>query len=148
MILHPSFYEDPESGDLNAIQLVLNKLLRTLNGTKVKDQVSIKSMLDKFGILSVNQLNAQVKLLEVWKALNLSDYPLQIRQHSTTTSGTTTRACTKGKTIEIGKSTLTKNTSVSDSVRVWNQAPASVTEAKSVYIAKKAIKIYEKSLPL
>ena len=33
-------------------------------------------------------------------------------------------------------------------VRIWNQAPDSVTEAKSVFIAKKAIKIYVKSLPL
>ena len=59
--------EDPECGDLKAIQLILNKLLRLLNGTKVKDLVSTKSMLDKFGILSINQLNAQVKLLEIWK---------------------------------------------------------------------------------
>ena len=54
--------EDPECGDLKAIQLAMNRLLRTLNGTTVKDLVSTKSMLEKFSILSVNQLNAQVKL--------------------------------------------------------------------------------------
>ena len=74
--------EDPECGGLNAIQLVLNNLLSTLNGSKIKDQVAVKFMLDKFEILSVNQLNAQVKLLEVWKALNLADYPLQIQQQA------------------------------------------------------------------
>ena len=31
-------------------------------------------------MLSVNQLNAQVKLLEVWKAMNVEDYPLKIKQ--------------------------------------------------------------------
>ena len=140
--------EDPECGDLKAIQLVLNKLLRLLNGTKVKDLVSTKSMLDKFGILSINQLNAQVKLLEIWKALNLEDYPLQIKQQSAPLTGMTTRADLKGKAIEIGRSNLTKSTSVSDSIRVWNLAPDSVTGAKSVSIAKKAIKDYVKNLPI
>ena len=57
--------------DFRAIQLVQNDLLRTINGTKIKDKVSISSMLDKFNMQSVNQLNAGVKLLEMWKALNV-----------------------------------------------------------------------------
>ena len=31
-------------------------------------------------MLSINQLNAKAKLLEVWKALNLENYPLIIKQ--------------------------------------------------------------------
>ena len=109
--------------------------------------MSTKSMLDKFGILSINQLNAQVKLLEIWKALNLEDYPLQIKQQSAPPTGMSTRADSKGKVIEISRSNLSRNCSVSDSIRVWNLAPDSVTGAKSGVIAKKAIQDYVKNLP-
>ena len=47
--------EDPECGGLNAIQLVLNNLLRTLNGTNVKDQVIVK-ILNIYTMLSCTQL--------------------------------------------------------------------------------------------
>ena len=33
-----------------------------INGTKIKDKISSKSMLIKFGLLSVNQLAAKIKL--------------------------------------------------------------------------------------
>ena len=69
------YNEDPECGDIKAIQLVQNKLLRALNNTKIKDQISTKSLLEKFGFMSVNQMNCQVKLMEVWKAINLEGYP-------------------------------------------------------------------------
>ena len=48
--------QEPECGDLNAIQMVMNKLLRTLNGSKVVNRISTESLLVKFGISSVNQL--------------------------------------------------------------------------------------------
>ena len=74
--------EDPTCADFKAIQLIQNDLLRLLNGSKIKDRVSIKSLLNKFNVMSVNQLNAQIKLLELWKALNIKDYPLKIEQQS------------------------------------------------------------------
>ena len=57
--------EDLVYGDLKAIQLVQNNLLTLLNGTKTKDRVSIESMLKKESMMSVNQLNVQIKLLEI-----------------------------------------------------------------------------------
>ena len=62
---------DPVCVDFQEIQLVQNKLIRNLNGTTVKDKISTKSMLDKFGFLSVNQMNAQIKLTEGWKISNI-----------------------------------------------------------------------------
>ena len=44
--------------------------------SKIKYRVSVKSMLSKFNLLSVNQLAAQIKLTEVWKAKNVEDYAL------------------------------------------------------------------------
>ena len=55
--------EDRTCGDLKAIRSVQNDLLRALNGTKTKNKVSIKSMLEKFNLMSVYQINAQIKLL-------------------------------------------------------------------------------------
>ena len=115
--------EDPECADFKAIQFVQNKLLRSLNGNTIKNRVSIASMLTKFGMLSVNQLNAQVKLLEIWKAINVEDYPLKIKQQTTNESGVTTRASEKGRPINIGKTTTTQNTSTSYAIRIWNLAP-------------------------
>ena len=138
---------DPENGDLNAIQMVMNKLLRSLNGTTIKDKVSTESLVSKFGLLSVNQLNAQIKLLEVWKALNVEDYPLVIKQQETSQTGAVTRTAENRRPVEIGKSSQSKNTCVSDAVRIWNLAPEEVKGKKSLFLAKRAIKAYVKSLP-
>ena len=140
--------QDPENEDLREIQLVQNKLLRSLNGTKLRDKISTKQLLSKFDMMSVNQLNAQVKLLEIWKALNMDNYPLQVRQQNVPAMGAVTRASQRGRPVEIGKTNLTKCTSISDAVRIWNQAPDVITEAKTLYGAKKSIKIFAKSLPI
>ena len=99
-------------------------------------------------MLSVNQLYAQVKLVELWKALNIEDYPLEIKQQSATDGKMTTRASEKGRPIEVGMSKLTKNASVSDAVRIWNAAPTDITGAETLYQAKNAIKNYVRSLPI
>ena len=140
--------QDPENGDLNAIQMIMNKLLRSINGTKIKDMVSTKKLLSKFGLLSVNQLNAQIKLLEVWKALNVEDYPLVIKQQESNQTGMETRAAKNKRPVEIGKNNQTKNTCVSDAVRVWNLAPEKVKGKETLFSAKRAIKDYVKSLPV
>ena len=48
-------------------ELYAQLILRSLNQKRVADKVSTKSMLDKFKLLSVNQLAAGIKLLEVRK---------------------------------------------------------------------------------
>ena len=64
--------EDSKNGDLKAIQKIQNKMARFLNGTKV--------LLEQANLLSVNQLNAKIKLQEVCKAINIEDYPIKITQ--------------------------------------------------------------------
>ena len=55
--------EDLKCADFKSIQILQKDLLRFLNESKIKDKVSIKFLLNKFGALSVNQLGAQIKLL-------------------------------------------------------------------------------------
>ena len=61
---------DTQEKWLTDLQLNQNKMLRHMNGSKISDRISTKSILEKFDILSVNQMNAQAKLLEIWKASN------------------------------------------------------------------------------
>ena len=140
--------EDQLCGGFKAIQLVQNRMLRTLNHTTLKDKVSTESLLTKFNMTSVNRLNAQVKFLEMWKALNMESYPLKIKQQSVNGVGACTRASQKGRLIEIGRTNVTRNSSTSDAIRIWNLAPSSITEANSLYQAKIAIKSFIKLLPL
>ena len=56
------------------IQKIQNKMFRILNNCTLKDKISKKSIASELKMLSVNQINAQVKLTESWKALNVEKY--------------------------------------------------------------------------
>ena len=45
--------------------MVQNKLVRWLNGVNLTDRKRTSDLLKKLNMLSVNQINAQVKLLEM-----------------------------------------------------------------------------------
>ena len=77
-----------------------NNLIRSLNVSKVKDKVSFESLLNKISMFSVNQLNASIKLLEVWKALKVDNYPLKIKRQEATPNGTNTREDSTGRPID------------------------------------------------
>ena len=47
------------------------------------------------------QKNAQIKLLEIWKAVNLENYPLKINKKVSNESTSVTWSSTQGKLIEI-----------------------------------------------
>ena len=131
---------DPECNDFKAIQLIQNKLLRSLNGSKIKDMIPTSSLLSKYSMLSVNQLNAQIKLVEIWKALNVDDYPLTVVKQTKDNSRVNTRADTKEKPIEIGKSVLMQKTCISDAIHVWNNAPEKFIKSITLSQAKTEIK--------
>jgi hypothetical protein len=59
-------------------------------------------------MMTVNQIAAQIKLIEMWKALNDSQYPLRVEQKSETEDGIGTRSMTRGDLIEIGSSKIPK----------------------------------------
>ena len=69
---------DPKQGDLDSIQKIQNKLIRMLNNVTLVDRQSTKSLLSNIDMLSVNQLNASIKLTEVWKAINNDGCPLKL----------------------------------------------------------------------
>ena len=51
---------------------------------------------------SDNQLNAKVKLLEIWTGLNIADYPPKIEQQKTNPNRVTTRAEVRENHMKLG----------------------------------------------
>ena len=58
-------------------------------------------MIKSLQMMSVNQIAAQIKLTEMWKALNYSQYPLRVEQKSEPEDGIGTRRMTRGDLIEF-----------------------------------------------
>ena len=129
-------------------------MLRAINGTKIKDRVSVKSMLSKFNLLSVNQLAAQIKLTEVWKAKNVEDYALSFdpykRPHPVQDVNLEIplRPRTNRVYDDYSRLQISKQSFNIDAARLWNLAPREVTTAVSLSAAKSAILIHVKSFPV
>ena len=143
--LHSS---DPTNTDFDNIQKVQNKLVRLLTKTKLIEKVSTSTLLAKTNMMSVNQMNGQIKIQEIWKSLNVPNYPIQIKKQTPHKGGPATRADVKGRLIETGNSCLSQKTCINDAVKIWNQLPDAVTNSKSFYQIKKQAKIYARSLPI
>ena len=54
-------------------------------------------------MLSVNQMNAQIKLGEVWKSIHTTGYPTTFENQKPEEGRSTTRVSSKGRLIETGK---------------------------------------------
>ena len=93
-------------------------------------------------MLSINQMNAQAKLVEMWKVTNTQNHPNIYPKQEPIMGNTVTRGCAKGRLVKTGSKPLTLKTFKSDAVRLWNAAPESVTDCDTIFKAKKAIKIY------
>ena len=125
-----------------------NKLARLLTRTKLADKVCTSTLLAKTNMMSVNQMNGQIKIQEIWKSLNVPNYPIQINKQSPHANGPATRADIKGRLIETGNSCLSKKTCMNDAIKIWNQLRSSITDCKSFYQIKKQAKLFAKTLPL
>ena len=92
--------------------------------------------------------HVETELSEMWKATNFQTYPTQFNRQDSTQGHAATRACTMGRLIEEGVKPTTLKTFKSDASRLWNSAPREIKESKTLNAAKKAIKIYVKTLPV
>jgi hypothetical protein len=138
----------PESGLVRDVQKVQNRLLRIMERKRISDRAVVKDMLERQKMLSVNQTVAQIKLTEVWKARHTEEYPLKFTFQVTKEGGRETRGDRSGKAVETGRTSKAKATFMNDTVRVWNTAPESIQNAKTMMAAKKAIKTFCKTLPV
>ena len=115
-----------------------NKLLRFLNKTSLKDKISTKSMLVKHNMLSINQLNAQIKLTEIWKAVEDVDHPFKIQVPMINTEAW--QQDTSNRKLWL----ILQKTFINDSIKAWNLAPNDLKIKVNIYGAKVAIKTFWK----
>ena len=145
--------EEKRTASLKALQLTQNRMLRAINGSKVRDRVSVKSMLAKFDLLSVNQLAAQIKLTEVWKAKNVENYALSLdpykRPHpeQDVNPEKLLRPRTNRVYNDSSRYQISKQSFNIDAARLWNTAPIEITSVISLNIAKRQL-IFTASLCL
>ena len=69
--------EDPENKLLGNIQVAQNKYARFLYGANILDKIKTEHIYKELKIPSVNQVNAQIKLLEIWKSQHSETYPIK-----------------------------------------------------------------------
>ena len=139
---------ESESVSLGLIQKSQNKLLRFLNKSSLSDKISNKSMLEKHNMMSINQLNAQIKLTEIWKAVNDEAHLFKIEVPKINLDERVSRGQLAGYIKSKALSNITKKTFINDSVKVWNIAPNSLKIQTSIYGAKSDIKQFVKTLPI
>ena len=89
---------------------------------KISDKISTKSLLEKHKMLSVNQLNAQIKTNDMWKATHLSNYPTKVTPVNTLENAPNTRIRSNGNLKEVGKTNIMQSTFLNDATRAWNLA--------------------------
>ena len=97
-----------------------------------------------------NQINAQIKLTEIWKAVNIVECPLKIVKMKDVLPERPLRSKNENefKLLEAGFSELSKKTFMSDSIRLWNKCPIDIEKCKSLYSEKKEIKKFVTNLPI
>ena len=99
-------------------------------------------------MLSVNQVNAQVKLTEIWKSINDDKYPIQSQKLNYNTEARSTQASNRGA-LKIEASTLKRQaTFLNDAFKIWNAASSNIKNSKSLAIAKKEIRKFATTLPI
>ena len=92
-------------------------MLRLLNNTRISDKISTSSLLTKFNMMSVNQINAQIKLSEMWKAVNVEDHPFNLDKKESGPNIRSMRSITNEMLPVKSFSELSKNTFINDGIK-------------------------------
>ena len=133
---------DMVSQNMKSTQIAMNKMVRMLDGVSLKDHVTTSSLLKKHNLPSVNQLAAEIKLVEAWKIVHMPDYPLQLLPNNP--NKVNTQRSIRPTSIKQWKDNANlkcaQESFTIDAGRLWNQAPQNITMADSLQIAKTNIK--------
>ena len=105
-------------------------------------------MLEQLGWLSLNQLSSEIRLIEVWKALNLENHCLKDIFEKAESNQGRTRSAGLNKLKTNFKTKLRENSFAYPSIQLWNTAPSDITTAETEAKARKAIRAFVKTLPI
>ena len=132
--------EDTEQILMTAIQTAQNKLARFLNGNKLMDKIPTYKIFKDLNLPTVNQINAQIKLKEVWKSQHSDSYPLKWVKRNEMSQERRTRGSQNDQILnEIMGSKILNSTFMSGADRVLNHSPEQLKMCNSIYSAKKSL---------
>ena len=121
-----------------------------VEGVSLKEHITTKFLLLKHKLPSVNQLNAEIKLIEAWKSINNNNYPFKMESNiqNLSQSDRTLRP----SSIKLWKDTAKTKSGVNsfniDTAKLWNNCPEAIKTAKTIGLAKSEVKKHCKSLEL
>ena len=106
-------------------------------------------LLKNTGLLSVNQLAASIKLSEVWKSINLVNYPIQLEPNVVGKPDTdrTLRTSSCRLWNQDAKTRAERESFSRNAAKIWNNAPLAIKNATTLTAAKKEIKRHCLTLP-
>ena len=141
---------DPKNNCMLSLQVAQNEMLRIMNGSSLKDHTTTQSLFNKFNLPSVNQLSAEIKIIEAWKIMNIQDYPIKLwpNEPNRSTNGREVRGTSIRELKEDSSTKIGKTCFVIDTARLWNQSPAEIKMANTLNQAKTAIKNIANHYPL
>ena len=107
-------------------------------------------MLEKFNLLSVNQLAAKIKLLEVWKMVKTEGGPLQLDNYKPMNSKNKHDLRDQQNRIFNDSCRLLKSEQSFhvDAAKLWNGAPLEIRSSLTISAAKSATTKYCLTLPI
>ena len=76
-------------------------------------------------------------MCEMWKSLNLTDYPIKVETRVIKENEIRTRAVTSGMVVEKAKSNCTMRTFINDASKIWNLIPDNIKNSTSYSNVKK-----------
>ena len=133
-----------KNANMKSLQIAQNKLMRLLINAKYNDRTETELLLEKTNLLSVNQLAASIKLIEVWKGINVENYPISLEPNKNVTvnSKRVLRPTSCREWNQDAKTTAEKESFTRNAAKIWNNAPAYIKNATSLLKAKNEIKKY------
>ena len=99
-------------------------------------------------MLSVNQMNAQIKLNEIWKSVHVHNYPIKTTALKRGDEAVNTIAVSLGVLIEAKMTSTSERVFINDAIHIWNCPPVAIKTISSTTIVKKAIRGCVSSLPI
>jgi hypothetical protein len=139
---------DPKNKQMKEIQVLLNRLMRILTGSRQADRIPITELLSKTGWLSLNQMIAQSILMEAWK-INSGRSPSleELLPRPRSDSVMITKSQARGDLLVTSGSRIKQNSFSCQAAKIWNKAPIELREARSRGIVKRLIKKFVQGLP-
>ena len=106
-------------------------------------------MLEKFDLLSVNQLAATIKLQEVWKSIIVPGCPISLDPFKKSVNQTHVLRTKNYRVFnDTSRLAMSQSSFNIDAAKIWNAAPLEIKNSTSISEAKKQIIFFVKSLPI